>query len=94
MCARIFSQLSWLGHVIVLLHLIVSDPKQYSDLYCLISDAQFNINEWISTDVGTSKQGELLTTVCHALAMCGCNTTNRTDGADLLLEVSLFTTDM
>ena len=46
---------------------------------------QFNINDWLSTDNGTSNQGELLTTVSQGLTMCGCNAT---DGADILLEVS------
>ena len=47
--------------------------------------SQFNINEWLSTDDGTSKQGELLNTVYQGLTMCGCNAT--IDGADILLEV-------
>lgn len=57
-------------------------------LFALCNTTQFNVTEWLSTDIGTSKQGELLNTVCHGLSMCGCNAT--TDGADVLLEVSSF----
>lgn len=91
-----FSVVEICAHILRVSHLIsvVSNcmyefPSSISDLLIIVCvTQQFNINEWLSTDIGTSKQGELLTTVCQGLAMCGRSTNKGTDGADVLLEVS------